>query len=123
VEIPQPAPPPPFVSSQLSAGSTLVVEGKIQSSNARYALLYQADGNLVLYDAGVAIWAANTSGQPVGRTVMQDDGNLVINGPNNELVWNTGTASSGSGLLLQDDGNLVIYSAEGVPLWASNTAR
>jgi len=123
VEKPEPTPPPPFVSNQLSAGGALMAEGKIQSTNARYALLYQADGNLVLYDTNVAIWAANTFGQPVGRTIMQDDGNLAIYGANNEFVWNTGTTSPGSLLLLQDDGNLVIYAADGAPLWASNTAR
>jgi hypothetical protein len=52
----------------------------------------QTDGNLVLYESGVAKWASNTNG----------------------------TGSGPYSLNLHTDGNLVIYG-NGVAIWASNT--
>lgn len=89
-----------------------------------YKLLYQFDGNLVLYRGdGVALWSSGTVGQTPGRAVMQADGNFVIFGPANEVQFQTGTfGNPGATLSLQDDGNLVIYSAGGTPLFATGTA-
>jgi hypothetical protein len=122
--VPQAPEPVVPLSNHLDAGGVLRAGEKIQSANARYSLLYQLDGNLVIYDQTASgIWSSNTNGTTSGRALMQDDGNFVIYGPNDEFLWNTGTTSPGSNLLLQDDGNLVIYSATGAALWASNTAR
>jgi hypothetical protein len=61
-----------------------------------YTLLWQDDGNLVLYE-GPALTAPNA-------------------------VWATGTNGTGQLLCWQADGNLVIYNADDAPIWASNTA-
>jgi len=108
----------------LNAGGTLQPDQSIQSSDGRYRLVYQTDGNLVLYRTdGSPLWASGTNGRPVGQTIMQDDGNLAIYGPNQEFVWNTGTQVAGSRLVVQNDGNLVVYAADGSAIWASNTAQ
>ena len=53
---------------------------------------FQADGNLVVYDAaGAALWASGSSG------------------------------TSGAELHLQADGNVVLYNGAGLPLWQSST--
>jgi hypothetical protein len=119
-----PAPQQPAVTDTLNAGGKLQPGEKIQSSDGRFSLVYQTDGNLVIYGPGSrALWASNTWGRPVGHAVMQDDGNFVIYGPDNDFVWNTGTLDAGSRLVMQNDGNLVIYRADGVAVWASNTVQ
>ena len=65
----------------------------------------QGDGNLVLYQAGAAIWSSGTGGQNCGANsclaVFQGDGNLVVyNGPN--ALWNSQTGGSGVQLVLSD---------------------
>jgi hypothetical protein len=54
-------------------------------------LVFQSDGNLVLYGGGQAIWSTDTWRYAASRLVVQDDCNLVI------------------------------YSADGWPVWATNT--
>ncbi len=101
-------------NERLSSGQFLM------STNRRYRLLYQSDGNLVLYDdvGGGAAWASNTGGTSAGYLLMQLDGNLVVYDGQIRAVWTTNTpGNSNSRLVLQDDGNLVLYSASNQPLW------
>ncbi len=102
----------------------------LRSANGKFELCYQTDGNLVLYrrsDAKV-LWATNRTGKP-GQLRMQDDGNLVIYGPMNEVVWaaNQDGGSWGSGrggsLWVQNDGNLVTYARDDTVLWSTGTWR
>jgi hypothetical protein len=97
--------------------------GFLVSNSGRYQLLYQPDGNLVIYDHGnqnKALWASNTAGRDPLKTVMQSDGNLVIYGFEG-AQWSSRTAGKGNcNLVMQDDGNLVIYELN-APVWASNT--
>jgi len=52
---------------------------------------------------------------------MQTDGNLVLAGPGNSLVWTTYTdGNPGAYAAMQGDGNFVIYSAAGKALWATH---
>ncbi|MBV9594598.1 MAG: SpoIID/LytB domain-containing protein [Actinobacteria bacterium] len=102
------------VGQNLSAGQNLV------SSNGRFVLVMQGDGNLVEYDAGSgsALWNTGTNGSNGRTLVMQGDGNLVIYRPDGSPVWASGTAGKpASTLTLQDDGNLVLYTSAGTPVW------
>lgn len=58
------------------------------------------------------------------RIVFQGDGNLVVYDANSAPVWNSGTQNQGGDeAVMQPDGNFVIYnSKEGRPLWNSQTA-
>lgn len=91
-------------------------------------LIYQTDGNLVLYRSGKAVWATNTVVQYPYETVAQLDGNFVVYAHNYYTgkaypVWASGTAGKGSyRITLQGDSNLVIYDVLGSAIWASNTA-
>jgi len=99
----------------------------ITSKNGIYSLVYQGDGNLVLYKKDAngknrALWASNTYGKPGVVCIMQGDGNLVIYDKNSKPIWATGTyGNSGSRLYVQDDGNVVIYNANNKPIWATHT--
>ena len=98
----------------------------ICSKNGYYFLIYQPDGNLVIYErlkeGRVEHWSTKTSGKPAYQAIMQDDGNFVIYG-NKDLKTSRIWASESRGnpktfLQLEDRGNLVIYNNE-TPIWQS----
>jgi hypothetical protein len=108
----------------MQSGEVLYPGQWISSLNGRYQLIYQWDGNLVLYDGASPLWASGTYGSPAGVCIMQEDGNLVIYIPDNQPIWASNTDGyPGSKLIVQDDGNVVIYTPEGAPLWATNTVQ
>jgi len=52
---------------------------------------------------------------------MQTDGNLTVRGPQNELIWQSGTGGHpGARLVMQNDGNLVIYDGW-TAVWHTST--
>jgi hypothetical protein len=105
----------------LGPGKELDANQYILSADARFALILQTDGNLVLYD-GNSIWQSGTSGSGANRLVMQTDGNLVLyNG--NTAVWQSRTGGTGQAhLVVQTDGNVVTYNnASGSPTWWTGT--
>lgn len=91
------------------------------SNNGWYQLIYQDDGNLVVYtttDKKTALWSSGTQGKSVGKVVMQLDGNLVVYGPggttSKDAHWGSGTVQNKNAkLFLQDDGKLGIYDSRG----------
>jgi hypothetical protein len=121
------------------------------SEDNRYALIFQSDGNLVVYKiAGMkAIWNSHTNGRAVKSCIFQADGNLVLYDYTNKAVWNAATddvlkqrrkdffeyiigasekilpANWKPYLVMQNDGNLVIYALPypntNDPLWSSNS--
>lgn len=98
----------------------------LPASHQKAKLIMQGDGNLVLYRThfGYPLWATNTWGQPVNRTVMQIDGDLVAYDPQNVRHWDTVTGGHpGAWAILQDDANFVVYDVANHPLWASNTVQ
>jgi hypothetical protein len=99
----------------------------IVSNNGIYQLIFQTDGNLVLYKrypgvAQRALWASGTNGLASDSYIRQGDGNLVIYDPGSHAIWSSGTyGHPGSRLVRQDDGNLVIYQPNNVAIWATGT--
>ncbi|MEK6630718.1 MAG: hypothetical protein AABY89_08285, partial [Acidobacteriota bacterium] len=95
----------------LRANESLYPNESRTSIDGRFTLIYQGDGNLVLYYGSSALWASNTSGTTPGRAIMQGDGNLVVYDASGTAVWSSGTyGSPGAYFVVQSDGNLVIYS-------------
>ncbi len=107
---------------RLFENEQLFREETITSSDGRFTLKLQGDGNLVLRnDVGTAIWSSGTYGTPVTRALMQVDGNFVLYDSNNTPYWSTGTYNyPGSHLVVQSDGNLVVYH-DAFPRWESGT--
>ena len=92
---------------------------------APLALMYQGDGNFVLYRSGVAIWWTPTYGTAAGEAVLQSDGNFVIYTPAHVPVWHTQTSGMGSPgyrFVLQADENIVLVDGADTPLWSSGTS-
>lgn len=116
----------------LRAGESLGIDQKLTSSNGKYSLIMQGDGNLVLYtESNAPVWATRTQGKGAVRASMQDDGNLVLYTKEQDrwfhkdaaaAVWASHTSGENVRLVLQDDRNLVIYASDGHALWASGTA-
>lgn len=108
----------------LQAGDNLHADESVWSSDGRYQIRYQSDGNLVLYRAnGSALWATYTFGAP-GAVRMQGDGNFVVYDDSGTPLWSSNTdGNPGAFLKVQNDGNVVIYRADGVALWSTGTVQ
>ena len=70
----------------------------VTTNNSRVELVMQTDGNLVLYNDGLA-------------------------GSGRRVCWAANTKSNGYQAIYQTDGNFVVYNRAGKPTWASNTQR
>jgi hypothetical protein len=96
----------------------------LMSKNKQFLLIYQGDGNLVIYDVSLtpplAIWNTITMGHTPGSVQMQHDGNFVVYDSANHSQFDTGTflkTRKGLSIRLQDDGNLVLHGI--APLYTS----
>ena len=110
--------------STLLLGQKLMPGEFLTSKSAQFQLIYQGDGNLVVYDITInphpALWSSRTQGHVPGFVLLQADGNLVIYNVAQQGIWSTGTwlpTRKGTSLVLQDDGNLVLYGI--APLFTS----
>lgn len=101
------------VGEELGAGQALEL--------GAYRLTLQDDGNLVLEDAGKAVWASGTNGKGVSKAILQDDGNFVLYA-DKDAKWSTSTSGkTADHLSIQPDRNVVLYSSDGAALWSSHT--
>jgi hypothetical protein len=110
-------------SGILSQNQKLMPDEALLSPDRRFKLIYQSDGNLVLYRwDGVPLWHTSTHGTFQGRAAMQPDGNFVLYDGYGSALWHSFTfGNPGSYLKMQNDGNLVVYNPSNVPLWWSGT--
>lgn len=112
-----------YVTQVLANGGILYPGQELSTANRQDQLIFQPDGNLVLYTNGTAVWSSSTYHENSAELIMQGDGNLVIYNANGTAIWWSGTAGQGSSqLVIQSDDNLVMYSNEtGGALWNTNT--
>lgn len=109
---------PEFPANTLRNDQFLMPGQSIFSPSGRYRLIYQSDGNLVVYDTSQfpakPIWHAQTHGSVTGRFQMQADGNAVIYSSTGSPIWATWTQDTLSAWLeLKDDGALVVNAPSG----------
>lgn len=102
----------------LKPGEEIHVEDRVTSCNGKYYIVYQADGNIVEYNAnGGAVWATSTYTEPVEKGIMQPDGEFVVYGPNSKRLYGTGTPGNpGAFFWLRDNGTITINLGDKV-LW------
>lgn len=83
-----------------------------------FGVVFQSDGNLVVYGPNSSIvWASYTQGKGGTSCVMQNDGNLVIYNASGAAIWHTHTGGNPDAVLsLQPSGRLTITQAR--PVWA-----
>ncbi len=118
---------PKYPSAQgddMQPGEVLYPDQSIRSANGRFSLIYQRDGNLVLYGPAGWLWQSGTAGTPGAICIMQGDGNLVIYDWNNQWIWDSETDHNpGSRLLVQDNGMVAIYDPSNKLVWSTNVLQ
>ncbi|SCX47518.1 D-mannose binding lectin, partial [Klenkia marina] len=97
--------------TSLLTGDELYPDQSLVSANGAYRLVVQADGNLVVYGAGDRVVWASYSGGSGARAVMQADGNLVVYGGRGEALWSTRTYASSGGSVRLSDDGAVVVSS------------
>jgi surface antigen len=110
-------------TDQLAADERLYPGQFLRSSDGRYRLALQSDGNLVLYSPGYRVlWASGTAGRSAHSLLMQADANLVLYGTGSQgALWSSNRTGTGTfALTLQSDGNGVVYGPAGA-LWTTGT--
>lgn len=89
------------------------------SPNMKYYLIFQSDGNLVLYPTGKdsAEWSSATYGNSSAILSIQKDGNVVIysNSTKSKVLWksDTGGDNKSTFLMADDNGYVAIYTNNG----------
>lgn len=103
----------------LAPGGDLKSNQYVRSPSGKYRLVYQSDGNLVLYNGSSALWSSVTYQYSTGKAVMQTDGNLVVYDAGNVARFASHTSgNSGAYLAVTNLGTVAIYSSSGyVVLW------
>lgn len=113
--------PPPSGSlppSVLRSGEHLFPGQQVWSPGGGARLIYQADGNVVVYNSRGAIWHSGTEGASHGMLAMQGDGNLVLYDAGGQSIWSSGTnAVPGAYVSLDDAGAFRVVSDQGVTVW------
>jgi hypothetical protein len=54
-------------------------------------MIFQPNGELVIYKQAYPIWSSGTHGNPGAILAVQEDGNLAIYNKYRKPVWATGT--------------------------------
>ena len=114
------------MSNTLTAGQSIKIGESIISTNKKFSLRMQQDGNLVLYKTedkkDTALWNTQTNGKKATIAKMQEDGNFVLYDEDRNSYWNSGTNGHNKQpfIKIQNDGNLVIYTIE--DKWNSGTS-
>jgi hypothetical protein len=105
----------------LASGAHLDPDGVAASTDGAYRLVYQLDGNLVLYKvSGGAPWASGSASTTPGVVSMQGDGNLVVYDHDFVPRFSTGTQGNpGAQLYLDTTGKLFIVAPDGKQLWSA----
>jgi hypothetical protein len=86
----------------LSSGQSMSPGDYLVSPNGNYKLIFQTDGNFVLYqgsngsftdDPSTAVWSTSTQNKGATTVIMQADGNLVLY-VGTSAAWATNTAGN-----------------------------
>ena len=111
--------PSKVLGDRMVTGDVMYANQRLRSPAGSYELIFQTDGNLVLYrtsDKGV-IWASKSDGKAPRRFMVQLDGNVVLYVDDYRrlgVAWASATNAPGGGVspprefVLRDNGDLVI---------------
>lgn len=119
---------------RLRPGESMEHSQPLLSDNGQFALMLQADGNLVVFsrwpNSPTIIWTSATGDSttpPRVRAVMTSGGNFVLRAnqsiayqPTDLLVWETGTNGHPDAVLFVRDDGAVVVSENNVILWSTS---
>ena len=111
---------------ELLNGQRLLNGQDLTSENRKYKLVVQSDGNLALYNSGLAIWSSQTYQKGTGPYFlkMQPDNHLCLYDNHGTCTWASNTHGKGNGkvwAMMQDNGNFVMYDEHGTAVWCTGT--
>ena len=97
------------------------------SLNGKYVLRLYNNGNLALFGTSLAkfekkdsekriVWESDTIRRG-NRLIMQNDGNLIFYGIQNEVIFQSNTTSEGEYFTIENDGNLAVYNSKDKKIW------
>jgi len=96
--------------------------GSVFPVSDTHSLVFQDDGNLVLYYDGRPVWATGTNAHNPVVLSVQSDGNTVLYDAAGTPCWATNTSGKGLRFVVRSDGNLVVVDPDGNLCWESGTA-
>jgi len=85
-------------------------------------LVFQGDGNLVLYtNSGGVLWASGSYGQNVTDLDWSaSTGGILLKHKDGSIACRIGANAQGGWAQVQDDGNFVFYNSQGSATWAAS---
>jgi hypothetical protein len=105
----------------LSPGTELPMDVPYSTVTTAGTLVFQNDGNLVVYDENKAPrWASNTQFQGK-RCVFEQDGDLVVYDDKGEKRFRSQTNGRGATLWIQSNGDVAVRDKDLVPIWRTST--
>ena len=105
----------------LARGEALTSHAVDEHGLPCWKLVFQRDGDLVLYHGVTPIWTAGAAGAGATSAAMRDDGEFALLDDAGRIVWGAGTrGSDGAFLVLEDNGNAVVYQ-DATPLWSTGS--
>ena len=110
----------PVASATLRAPGVMAPNTALTSPHGAYRAVMQGDGNFVVYQGSIALWASGTYGHAGAHLALQSDNNLIVYSTTNAVLWTAHTGNTGANqLLLGDDGELRLYDPPGNVRWQS----
>ena len=111
--------------NSLGSGGSLGPGGSVTSPSGSFTLIYQNDGNLVVYRAdGTPIWWTSTDGTNPGAVTVTPDGGVILSDASGSVLWSAGTdGHPGDALVMQDSGALQVVDVNGAVLWDSGSGN
>jgi len=104
----------------MASGASLRPNESVTTADGTHRLVYQLDGNLVLYRiGGGAVMSSGTVGTTPGIAAMQGDGNFVVYDSAGAARFNTGTHRNPGAELHFEAGRLHVIAPSGTRLWSS----
>ncbi|BAY60188.1 hypothetical protein NIES22_02460 [Calothrix brevissima NIES-22] len=100
-----------IAGSSLFPGQFLLPNDYLTSPNGQYKLIYQNDGNLVLYNrfsGNLPVWSSNTSGNSAGMVMLDPQGMLRMYDVDWNQVWSGGRSCNGGYIKVLDSGEFVV---------------
>jgi len=74
-----------------------------------------------LWSGDAVIWSSGTAGTSADRLVFQSDGNLVLYAGTTTVWQTSTSGKGAVQFLIRRDGSLALYAAESMPVWASTS--
>lgn len=95
-------------------------ETVLQSTNGVYSMIFQTDGNLVLYRNGNEVkWTSNTANKEATGLRFQKDGNLVVFNEKDVLWAANCHGRNGEALSLENSGEVVVHAPGSKVIWST----